>query len=103
AGGKGSLSGHFEGSPGKLSANLDLKLQEIDLQLPETTVRGGVQMRAFASGDPASRMQAGLRIDAGESVIRIPGTLHKEAATPLLVDIFADKRGERIDFQKFDV
>ena len=103
AGGKGSMSGHLKGSPGKLSANFDLGLQEIDLELPDTTVRGAVQMRVFANGDPAGKIQAGLRLDAGDSVIRIPETLQKEASTPFVIDVFAERDGERLGFQKFDV
>jgi len=101
--GKGSMAGHLKGSPGKLSANFDLGLQGIDLELPETTVRGAVQMRVFANGDPAGKIQAGLRFDAGDSVIRIPGTLQKEAATPFVIDVFAERDGDRLGFQKFDV
>src|SRR5690606_37830853 len=103
AGGKGSMSGHMKGSPGKLSANFDLGLREIDLELPDTTVRGAVQMRVFANGDPAGKLQAGLRLDAADSVIRIPETLQKEAATPFVIDVFAERDGGRLGFQKFDV
>ena len=103
AAGKGSLSGHLKGKPNDLSANLALTLSDVDVQLPDTTVRGGLKARVYANGDPAARIKAGLLFDAGDSVIRIPGTLQKEASTPLVVDLVANREGERISFEKFDV
>lgn len=103
AGGKGSISGHLEGGPGKLSANLALALEEVEIELPDTTVRGGLRTRLFASGDPAARLRAGLLFDAGDSVIRIPGLIRKDATTPFVVDVVADKRGNELRFEKFDV
>lgn len=98
--GKGSLSGHIKGKPGEISANLGFALREMELDLPDTTLRGALEARAYVQGDPAGRLQAGLRIDGGDSVIRIPGVLNKAASTPLLLDVVADKRGERIDFTR---
>ncbi|WP_373048506.1 AsmA family protein [Vulgatibacter sp.] len=103
AAGRGSLSGHLEGAPGKLAANFDFGLQDVDLQLPDTTVRGAVRARVYANGDPAGSIKGGLLLDAGESVIRIPGTLQKAAATPLVVDLAAARKGETLSFEKFDV
>lgn len=102
ASGRGTLSGHLKGGQGAISANLDFAMREMELDLPDATLRGAVEARFFASGDPAGRMQAGLRVDAGDSVIRIPGLLHKDAETPLAVDVVAEKTGERISFSKFD-
>lgn len=103
AAGKGALSGHLKGKPGDLSANVALSLSDVDLTLPDTTVRGGVKARIYANGNPESAIKAGLLLDAGDSIIRIPGTLQKEAATPFVIDVLADKRGERLAFEKFDV
>lgn len=102
ASGKGSLSGHLKGSLQNVDADLSLALQGLSLDLPDTEVRGDVQVKVFAKGAPEGDLKAGLLVDAGPSVIRIPGLLDKAAATPLLFDLAVDKSGQRVRFERFD-
>lgn len=100
--GKGSLSGHLKGAPGSVDADLSLQLASLALTLPDTEVRGDVLVKVFARGNPEAAIQAGLLVDAGPSVIRIPGLLDKAAATPLVLDLVVDKSGQTLRFERFD-
>lgn len=102
AAGNGSIQGHLRGKPGQLDADLALALQGLSLVLPDTEVRGDMTGRVFARGNPQGDLQAGLLVDAGQSVIRIPGTLDKAATTPMVLDVVADKKGKAIHFSRFD-
>lgn len=101
--GSGALSGHVKGRPTSLDAALEAALTGLDLDVPGTTVKGDVTLKAHVTGDPAKAFEAGLRFDADGATIVVPETLNKAAAVPFHADVAVTRAGDRIELRRFDL
>ncbi|MBI5544158.1 MAG: AsmA family protein [Deltaproteobacteria bacterium] len=103
ASGDGQLAGHIKGTAEDLDAALQLALLGVKLDVPGTRLDGDLRLDVKAKGNPKQDLQASLRLDANEAVIRVEGAVDKAAHTPLLVEVEAQRKGDLLELRRLGV
>ncbi|HEY3448607.1 MAG TPA: AsmA family protein [Myxococcales bacterium] len=103
ASGDGSIAGHVKGTLTDLDAAFDLSLTGVKLDIPDTHLDGALTVSVAVVGNPKRDLRAAVVVDADKAVIKIKDTLDKTAATPMLVQLDADRRGELVTLKRLSV
>ncbi len=101
--GDGKLNAVVKGTLSNLDASLDFALTGVSLNVPGTKLSGDLTLKAFAKGDPAKTLSAGLTLDGNRAVIDVEKVMNKPSTKKMEIDVQVNKAGDQIKIEKLNV